>query len=37
VANAFLSYRALLSTAFSEVTSVATTPAYQIIRASQPL
>jgi 16S rRNA (guanine1207-N2)-methyltransferase len=37
VANAFLPYRALLSTAFSEVTSVATTPAYQIIWASQPL
>ena len=37
VANAFLPYRALLSTAFSEVTSVATTPAYQIIKASQPL
>lgn len=37
VANAFLPYRALLSSYFGEVTSVATTPAYQIIRASQPL
>jgi 16S rRNA (guanine1207-N2)-methyltransferase len=37
VANAFLPYRALLSTYFGEVTSVATTPAYQIMRASQPL
>ena len=37
VANAFLPYRALLSTYFGDVTSVATTPAYQIIRASQPV